>query len=211
MKKMNILVASLLLAATATAQELKLSSQVRGTNGLPISGAIISMVGDKNTALSDEHGNFTLTSSNKNAIVSIKAQGFCTKELPLQLLKSMSKKGSSVITLIPENAPLYSEHVTTSTGKHNRYNKSATVQAVDNKDFTEKQDLGAALRDNIAGLQVIEKSGMPGEGSYMNVRGIHSFVAENNPLVVINGVPYFGYQDVSSVITGYSRGMLFGL
>lgn len=210
MKRINLLAASFLLAATASAQELKLSSQVKGTNGLPISGAIISMVGDKNTALSDGNGNFTLTSSNANAIVSIKAQGFCTMELPLKKLRSLAKKGTAVITLVPENAPLYTEHVTTSTGKHNRYTKSATVQAVSSKDFTEKQDLGAALRDNIAGLQVIEKSGMPGEGSYMNVRGIHSFVAENNPLVVINGIPYFGYQDVSSVITGYSRSMLFG-
>ena len=51
---------------------------------------------------------------------------------------------------------------------------------------------------------------MPNEGSYMNIRGIHTFVAENSPLIVVNGVPHFGSQDVSSVINGYSRSMLFG-
>ena len=62
----------------------------------------------------------------------------------------------------------------------------------------------------VAGLDVIRKGGMPGEGAYINLRGIHSFVAENSPLIVINGVPYLGSQDISGIINGYSRNMLFG-
>ena len=209
MKKMNILVAALLFSASAMAQELKLTSQVNSTNGTPISGAIISLAGDKATALTDDKGEFTLKTSSKKAIVTIKAEGYCPKEMSLQLLLSLAKKGVS-ITLIPESTPFYSATSLTASGKENRYTQSATIQSVESKDFTEKQDLGAALRDGIAGLQVIEKSGMPGEGSYLNIRGIHSFVAENNPLVVINGVPFFGSQEVSSVINGYSRSMLFG-
>lgn len=204
------MVAACLLAASTSAKELKLKSQVRSTNGMPVSGAIISVVGDDATALSNEKGKFTIKTDDKNALVTIKAEGYYATELPLSYLKKIAKDKKSVITLVPESEALYNGTVNTFAGKLSRSNKSATVSAIEDKDFSEKQNLGAALRDGIAGLQVIEKSGMPGEGSYMNIRGIHSFVAENNPLLVVNGVPYFGNQDLSGVINGYSRDLLFG-
>lgn len=210
MKKINILVAACLLAATATAHNAKVTSLIKSTNGQPVSGAIISIIGDKATALSDENGRFTIATDSKNALVTIKAEGFYAKQLPLSYLKKLSGKRKSIITLIPENEPLYTGTANTISGSIADDEKPTSVTALNSKDFSEKQNLGAALRDGIAGLQVIEKSGMPGEGSYMNIRGIHSFVAENNPLLVINGVPYFGNQDVSEVINGYSRDLLFG-
>lgn len=85
-----------------------------------------------------------------------------------------------------------------------------TTQGLEAKDFSGKLSVGAAIGNNVAGLQVIEKSGMPGEGTFMNIRGIHSLAGENSPLLVINGVPYFSNVDVSAVINGYSRDVLAG-
>ena len=210
MKRINILVAACLMAAAATAQQSTVRSQIKSTDGQPVSGAIISIVGDSTTALSDERGQFSIATAIKNAIVTIKAEGYYPKEMPLSFLRQLSAKKHGTITLVPENEVLYSEKANSFFGSLSNDSRSATISSIESKDFTEKQNLGAALRDGLAGLQVIEKSGMPGEGSYMNIRGIHSFVAENNPLIVINGVPYFGNQDVSSVINGYSRDLLFG-
>ena len=192
MKKINILFASCLLATTAMAQNTKVTSHIKSTNGRPVSGAIISIVGEKSTALSDEKGMFTLDTDIKNALITIKADGFYAREIPLSYLKKITGTSTSTITLIPEDEALYSGTSSTIFGKISNDKHSTSTSSVESKDFTEKQNLGAAMRDNIAGLQVIEKSGMPGEGSYMNIRGIHSFVAENNPLVVINGIPFFG-------------------
>lgn len=210
MKRINILVAACLMAAAATAQQSTVRSQIKSTDGQPVSGAIISIVGDSTTALSDERGQFSIATAIKNAIVTIKAEGYYPKEMPLSFLRQLSAKKHGTITLVPENEVLYSEKANSFFGSLSNDSRSATISSIESKDFTEKQNLGAALRDGLTGLQVIEKSGMPGEGSYMNIRGIHSFVAENNPLIVINGVPYFGNQDVSSVINGYSRDLLFG-
>lgn len=210
MKKLNILVAALLLSASATAEDVKVSMQIKGTNGQPVSGVIVSVTDEKASTLSDENGNFTLVTEDQNAIVSFKAEGFYVKKLPLSLLKSLTGNPDCIITLVPENEALYNGTVNTVLGKQSRETKSAIISAIDNKDFTEKQSLGAAMRDGIAGLQAIEKSGMPGEGTYLNIRGIHSFSAENNPLIVINGVPYLGGTDMSGIINGYSRDLLFG-
>lgn len=210
MKKKNILVAACLFAATASAQGIKVTSQIKGTDGQPIKGAIVSIIGEKATALSDEEGKFTIDTDGKDAIVSIKAEGFYSAEMPLSQLKRLSSKNGNTISLYSESDALYAGKIKTSYGGLTNDKKTASESSIEGKDFSEKQNLGAALRDGIAGLQVIEKSGMPGEGSYMNIRGVHSFVAENNPLLVINGVPFFGNQDVSGVINGYSRDLLFG-
>ena len=194
MKKLNIFLAACCVASSLSAQEVTVKSQIKSTDGQPVSGAIISIKGQKNTALSDKKGNFKLTSAGTQAIVLIKAPGFYEAELPLTYLYKKTNDKDFSITLIPEKEALY----TTEAGQ------------IENKDFSEKSSLGGALRDGIAGLQTIEKSGMPGEGTYMNIRGIHSFIAENNPLIVINGIPFLGNQNTSDVINGYSRDLLFG-
>ncbi|MDL2242041.1 SusC/RagA family TonB-linked outer membrane protein, partial [Bacteroidales bacterium OttesenSCG-928-L03] len=62
-----------------------------------------------------------------------------------------------------------------------------------------------ALAGQVAGLQVTRNGGMPGEGSYMNMRGIRSFIGENAPLIVINGIPYLPDSRESQIFTGYNR------
>lgn len=190
MKRLNIFLTALGVATTVSAQEITVKSQIKGTDGQPVNGAIITVKGLSDNALSDGNGFFELKSSSAKSIVNIKAEGFYEVELPLSYISG--KKGT--ITLVPSGERLY----------------SPTRSKIENKDFSEKHNVGAALRDGVSGLQVIEKSGMPGEGTYMNVHGIHSLNADNNPLIVINGIPYFGNTDVSDVINGYSRDMLFG-
>lgn len=193
MKRLNIFLAACCCAASLSAQDLTVKTTVKGTDGKPVSGAIISIKGQKSTALTGQDGRFELSAPVPQALVTIKAQGYYEVELPLSYIRSLEAKGGNV-TLIPTDATFY-----------------APIAAKrESKDFTEKSNVGAAIGDDIAGLQVVEKSGMPGEGTYMNVRGLHSFVAENNPLIVINGVPFLGSQGVSEVIEGYSRDLLFG-
>lgn len=73
--------------------------------------------------------------------------------------------------------------------------------------YNKSISLDNAIQDKIPGLLTINKSGMPNEGSYLNYRGIHSFIATNSPLLVLNGIPYLGNEDVSKVINGYSRSL----
>ena len=194
MKKLTILFAAFAISITAMAQKVTVNSTVKSTDGQPVKGAIVSVVGEKSSALSNDNGQFRLQAYKEKVLVSIKAEGFYPQEMTMKRLIETAKNGNNVITLVPSNSPLYS----TSDG------------SIEQKDFSEKLSVGAALRDGIAGLQVVEKSGMVGEGSYMNVRGIHSFVADNSPLIVVNGVPFMGAQAMSGIINAYSRDQLLG-
>ena len=209
MKRLYIILAICSFVASATAHVTKVRSQIKGTDGQPIKGAIISIVGDSISTISDPNGFFLLNTNNSEALITIKAEGFYERSFPLRLLTKKQNTSGFVITLTPENESLYNGKVVTDYASLSNDTKSGIIAGIENKDFNNKLSLGAATRDGVAGLQVIEKSGMPGEGTYMNLRGIHSFVAENNPLIVINGVPYLGNQGISDVINGYSRDLLF--
>jgi hypothetical protein len=54
--------------------------------------------------------------------------------------------------------------------------------------YTSAQSIDQVLQGKIPGLNVTNRSGMPGEGSYMNVRGYNSLFASGLPLVVIDGM-----------------------
>lgn len=208
MKNKYILLAACCFALSVSAQKT-IKSQVRSTDNQPVNGAIVSVVGDSISALSDDQGYFQIPNTGK-ALVNITADGYYPQQFPMTYMQKRSDQGNFVITLVPRSESDYNGYVVTPFRTENRTDKSAIDAGLESKDFSEKLNIGAAIGNDIAGLQVIEKSGIPGEGSYLNVRGIHSLTAENTPLIVINGVPYFSNQDVSLTINGYSRDLLFG-
>ena len=57
-KRLYILLAAGLMTTAVSAQGTIVKSQVKATNGQPISGAIITIVGEKNSVLSDQNGAF---------------------------------------------------------------------------------------------------------------------------------------------------------
>lgn len=210
MRKMNITLAALLMAAaTATAQGVSVKSYIKGTDNQPVEGAIITVRGGA-SVVTDKNGAFEIKAADDKSVVLIKAPGYYEMELPVSFFVRQAAKGDFVITVIPTTEMKYNGYVNTPMATQTVYDKSVTTQGLEAKDFSGKLSVGAAIGNNVAGLQVIEKSGMPGEGTFMNIRGIHSLAGENSPLLVINGVPYFSNVDVSAVINGYSRDVLAG-
>ncbi len=86
---------------------------------------------------------------------------------------------------------------------------AASAVNVNRKDFAlGSLSIDNALRGEVAGLQVTNKSGMTGEGAMMQLRGVRSLMAESAPLIVVNGVPYLPDANQSQIIGGYSRSLL---
>ena len=54
-----------------------------------------------------------------------------------------------------------------------------------------------ALTGQIAGVQVISKSGMPGESTMIRVRGVGSITAGSEPLYVVDGFPVDDIQTLN--------------
>jgi TonB-linked SusC/RagA family outer membrane protein len=68
-----------------------------------------------------------------------------------------------------------------------------------------------ALFGKFAPLRVLGKGGMPGEGAFVQKRGIRSFTASNNPLIVLDGMPYLPEENESQIINGSSRNIFMAI
>ncbi len=66
------------------------------------------------------------------------------------------------------------------------------IQTINASEFEGLQvtSIDEALQGRIAGLDIVANSGDPGGGSSMRIRGVTSINGSNEPLVVVNGVPY---------------------
>ena len=192
-------------ALPAFAQDNTIRAKITGIDNTPLQGAIVSVVGTAESVISDENGAFELKLPAGKGTLRIVAEGYYMREYPLK--KSVIP---ARIVMVPENATDYAGTTQLPLYEERRDNRSAVNASLDRKDMKNYLSADLSWQDGVAGLQVVHKSGMPGEGAYFNLRGTHTFTAENTPLLVVNGIPFLFNSDVSSVINGYSRDALFG-
>ncbi|KAB2809864.1 MAG: TonB-dependent receptor plug domain-containing protein, partial [Paludibacter sp.] len=69
---------------------------------------------------------------------------------------------------------------------------ATAVQTIEMKEVEGIQvsSIDEALQGRIAGLDIVANSGDPGSGTSMRIRGASSINGNNQPLIVLNGVPY---------------------
>ena len=197
---LTVLPVSAQVAQTASAG-YTLSGFVYNEEKVPVADAVISASGHA-IVRSQADGSFEMAGLEDWASVRIQADGYYPKTVRV----TADARGLAVF-LIPTSGRDYNETLVDIDGTTSEQLTSKFgTENVAKKDFS----LGAvtfekALQGKLTGLQVTQKSGMPGEGAYLGMRGIRSLVADNAPLVVINGIPYMPDDAESKLISGYSR------
>lgn len=193
-------VPSVAFAQEQSAERYTISGVVYNSQNQPVADAVLTSSGHA-IVRTDEQGRFEMKDLKKWAVVKVTADGYYPKEI------RVTYNSSAVhVWLIDQDAVNYNETQVEIDNVREGVQGTYGVQNVGKKDF----ELGAvtldkALQGKMTGLQVTQKGGMPGEGSYLSVRGIRSFVANNSPLVVINGVPFMADENESVLVNGYSR------
>ena len=170
----------------------------------PVKGAIISVIGQPGSANTDSLGRFSLDIKSLQGVLSVWAPGFYESKQPIVNDKPLT------ILIIPSDKYRYNQTLVMPLGKSEGLDsKNSQVQNINAKDFLpQATSVEDVLQPFITGLQDIKKSGMPGEGSYLNVRGIRSLVGNNSPLIVLNGVPFLPDRNESPLVGGYSQSVL---
>ena len=86
--------------------------------------------------------------------------------------------------------------------------KNTSKETISKKDIKLSASDVETIMNKIPGLRNITKSGMQGEGAYLNLRGNKTFLGNNTPLIVIDGIPYFPDMNESTIIGAYSKSVL---
>ncbi len=200
-----ILCSAALCSTIAFAQEQKysVSGVILNDQKEPVADAIVTCPGH-GLVRTDAEGKFSFKNVDKWTTVRVQAKGFYNKEF-----RVVSDADQLSVFLIDADKRDYNETLLNGMAENSEHvSNGFGIQNVAKKDLS----LGAvtfdkALQGKLTGLQLVQKSGMTGEGSNISLRGVRSLIAETNPLIVINGVPYLSDQKESQLIQGYSRSL----
>lgn len=180
LKALLTLLVGLFLSIGAFAQQIAVKGHVKDTTGEPVIGANVLVKGTINGTITDFDGNFMLNVP-KDAILSVSFVGYKSAEV---------KAASTVMVTLEDDSQVLDAVVVIGYGSVKKNDMTGSVTAIKpdklNKGLiTNAQDM---MTGKIAGVSVISKGGAPGEGATIRIRGGSSLTAENDPLIVIDGL-----------------------
>ena len=213
MKKLTYLLFCLILGiGMATAQTTKVTGTViSADDNEPIIGASIVVKGTMVGTVTDFDGAFSLDvpSSAKTLVVSY--VGMKTQEIEV--------KSNLRILMQTDNQSL-DEVVVVAYGTAKKESFTGSAEIIKNEKIEKRTvaNVSKALDGLVAGVQTTSGSGQPGSGSSVVIRGFGSIKASQNPLYVVDGIPYDGNinainpNDIESmtVLKDASAGALYG-
>ena len=180
LKALLTLLVGLFLSIGAFAQQIAVKGHVKDTTGEPVIGANVLVKGTTNGTITDFDGNFMLNVP-KDAILSVSFVGYKSAEV---------KAASTVMVTLEDDSQVLDAVVVIGYGSVKKNDMTGSVTAIKpdklNKGLiTNAQDM---MTGKIAGVSVISKGGAPGVGATIRIRGGSSLTAENDPLIVIDGL-----------------------
>ncbi|WP_139956734.1 SusC/RagA family TonB-linked outer membrane protein [Flavicella sediminum] len=167
-------------------QQQQVSGLITDANGEPLPGASVLEKNTTNGVQSDFDGKFSLTISNKNAVLVISYLGFVTKEIEVG-------SQTNINVALVENAASLDEIVVIGYGTAKKSDLTGAIASVDVEGASLQPNANASqmLRGTKAGVQVRD-NGRPGQSGNIVIRGTNSISASNYPLIVLDGIIYSG-------------------
>jgi TonB-linked SusC/RagA family outer membrane protein len=184
----------------------KLTGKVWSPYKEPLRGAVVSVPGSSESTETDSLGRFTLEIPDLKGYVEVWSPGCYLSR------QAIMDRSYMEIRMIAGNKYNYNTDLLKPPGIENSDNKSTSAANIGKKDLNEGSlSLDQAFYNAIPGLRMMSFGGMPGEGSYINARGLNSFFGNSSPLIVINNVPYMPDKTESYVIGGFTGNILGAL
>ena len=169
-------------------QELQITGVVRDSDtGELLPGVNILIRGTSTGTSTDIDGNFELRAPDQDVVLIITYIGYERLEVPI------NGRSEILIELTPSIIS-GDELVVVGYGTQERSDLTGSIASVSRRDITDVPvySMENVLQGRAAGVEVMANGFRPGEGSTIRIRGTRSFVASNNPLVVMDGIPIEG-------------------
>ena len=186
--KIFLLCISVAVSFMASAQDML---TVTGTvtdssNGLPVPFASIQVKGTMTGANTDGDGRYSMEVPSDGVLI-FSSIGYKTVEVQIA--------GTALhdVLLAPDTEML-EETIVVAYGTATRSSFTGSAASVDSDKLKERAvaNVTSALSGQMSGVQVVQTSGKPGQGATVRIRGMGSMSASNNPLYILDGVPYDG-------------------
>ncbi|MEO8713339.1 MAG: TonB-dependent receptor plug domain-containing protein, partial [Parafilimonas sp.] len=187
----------LLITLCAASQTRSFTGKiVSSTDQRAVSKASITIKNGK-SFIADDSGSFHIQAPAGEFSLSISSIGFAQKEITVE-----PGDDNIIITLTETNKNL-DEVVVVGYSEKKKGELTSSVTVVDAKKLKDvtSNDVGSMLQGKVAGLQVVNSSGVPGANAEIRLRGVSSINASQTPLYVVDGIigGNFDPNDVASI------------
>lgn len=188
MKKLTALLAILGLIGlqVAFAQTRSIKGTVTSKeDGMGLPGVNVSVKGTSIGTATDGNGSFTLTVTENAQTLVISSIGYQSVEMPVQDVVN--------VILEPETKQIDEVMVVAfGTSKKSSFTGSASTVNTSKIESRPISNISQALEGAASGVQFAAPSGQPGSEQAIRIRGFGSINASNDPLYIVDGVPFPG-------------------
>ncbi|MBL7747693.1 MAG: TonB-dependent receptor [Chitinophagaceae bacterium] len=184
--RLIMLVQFLLMADHALAQNITIRGRVTQDDGQPVQRPSVMVKGTSNGVTGDENGDFSISAPGNSTLV-ITAVNFESKEVAVNSRTTVNV----TLTLL---AKMESEVVVVGYGTQRKEAITGSVASINGDRMREvpSPNISQALQGRIAGVEMSQTSTRPGATMQIRIRGTRSLSADNNPLIVLDGIPFMG-------------------
>lgn len=216
MRKFLSLFTVLMLSGIAVfAQQKTVTGKVISMDGSPLPGITVQIKGTKTAAATSENGEFTISVPN-NAVLQFSGVGFENQEI------RVGNQTSLTVVMQIESRMLEQVVVTALGIKRQEKSLGYGTQTVNNQILTESKPttIGEGLTGKVSGMQINTINNGVDPGIRIVLRGYRHLNADNQALIVVDGVPVrsnflssLNPNDISdvTVLKGASAAALYGV
>ena len=175
-----VFLVGIMVSLNVSAQDITVKGHVKDTAGEPIMLGTVVQKGTSNGTTTDLNGDFTLKVP-RGATLVFSYVGYQTQEV---------SAAPTVNVILREDSKLLEETMVVGYAKVKKSDATGSVTAIKPDEMskgitTSAQDM---LVGKIAGVSVISNDGTPGGSASIRIRGGSSLSANNDPLIVIDGL-----------------------
>lgn len=202
MKLIMLMTSLWLLSGIAYSQERSLQGMVTNAKTKePLPGVGIKTKDGTKSSVTDAEGHFRIVVSQNTKSLVISSIGYETKEVPVL------QQGLLRIELVEQEQSL-DEVVVVGYGTQTKRAVTGAVASISHEKFQDRSfsNVAQSLAGQLAGVNISQSQGAPGQSPNIRIRGTSSITAGTNPLYVVDGMPIENFnlnninpQDIESV------------
>ena len=165
--------------------QTKVTGTVSDTNG-PIPGANVNLKGTKNGVSTSFDGTYSIDVPSSGVLV-FSFIGLKNKEIAVNGQTQINVK-------LEEDAGQLKEVIVIGYGTQRKEAVTGSVASIGGKELNEvpAANVTQALQGRLAGVDLTQTSTKPGAAMQIRIRGTRSLTGSNDPLIVLDGVPFAG-------------------
>ncbi len=165
--------------------DFAVSGKITDNENQAIPGVSVVLKGTTNGTITNAEGRYSLNAPDGTGTLVFSFIGYLTEEV------AINNQSAINVSMVADIKSL-EEVVVVGYGTQRQREVTGAIGSVTSKDINgvAVTGLDQALQGKIAGVQVTQNSGEPGGGVSIRIRGVGSINGSNEPLYIVDGVPY---------------------